>query len=86
MPRRLGIRAKLVLLSLVILVGVSSAFTALSFTLSRGWIDEDLQDRAIAFAREVAATIGDRRELENGPLLERQIEQIMSARQSVVQL
>ncbi len=38
------------------------------------------------FAREIAATIGDRRELESGPLLHHQIEEIMWVRQSVLQL
>ncbi len=82
----LGIRLKLVLLSLVILIVVSFGFTVLQFRLSRSWVEEDLKERAVSFAQEIAATIGDRRELESGPLLEWQIKQIMRARQNVIQL
>jgi len=83
---RLGVRQKLVLLSVVVLIVISFGFAALSLTLSRGWVEEDLKDRAIAFAREVAATIGDRREFESGPLLNEQIEKILDIRQNVSQL
>ncbi|OGL16683.1 MAG: hypothetical protein A3K12_09415 [Candidatus Rokubacteria bacterium RIFCSPLOWO2_12_FULL_71_19] len=83
---RIGVRQKLVLVSLVVLVGVSFGFTALNLTLSRGWIEEDLKERAITFAREVAATIGDRRELESSELLEGQIHEILTIRRSVTQI
>jgi len=83
---RLGVRQKLVLLSVAVLVAVSFGFTALNFQLSRGWIEEDLKERAIAFAREIAATIGDRREFESTELLEGQIRQILTIRQNVTQL
>ncbi|MBI4588562.1 MAG: HAMP domain-containing protein [Candidatus Rokubacteria bacterium] len=86
MTVRLGVRHKLVLLTLVLLVVVSFSFTWLNLTLSRGWVEEDLKDRAITFAREVAATIGDRREFESGALLQDQIQQIMAVRQNVLQL
>jgi signal transduction histidine kinase len=82
----LGIRQKLVLLALGIVVVASFGFTLVHLSLSRGWIEEDLQERAVTFAREVAATIGDRRELESSALLHEQIEQIMAARQNVHQL
>ena len=36
-----------------------------------------LRERAIAFAREIAATLGDRRELESTALLHEQIRQIL---------
>jgi two-component system NtrC family sensor kinase len=83
---RLTIRSKLVLSSLLILVVVSFAFTLLHLRLSRTWVEEDLQERAIAFARELAATIGDRREFESGALLARQIAGIMAIRPNVLQL
>jgi hypothetical protein len=69
----LGVRVKLVLLSVAVLVVVSFGFTALSLSLTRGWVEEDLKERAIAFAREFVATIGDRRELESPALLSEQI-------------
>ena len=75
-----GVRLKLVLLSVAVLVVVSFGFTALSLSLTRGWIEEDLRERAIAFAREIAATIGDRRELESTALLHEQIRQILGIR------
>jgi signal transduction histidine kinase len=83
---RLGVRQKLVLLSLLILVVVSFTFAALQLGLSRTWREEDLQERAVIFAREIAATIGDHHELEAGALIDRKIHQIMAVRQSVLQL
>lgn len=80
------IRRKLVLLSLLILVVVSFAFTLLNHAMSRAWVEEDLRERAVNFAREIAATIGDRREFESRLLLERQIRDIMAVRQNVLQL
>jgi signal transduction histidine kinase len=83
---RIGVRAKLVLVSLLILVVVSFGFTLLGLHLSRTWVEEDLKERAVFFARELAATIGDHHELTPGPLLERKIQQIMAVRRSVLQL
>lgn len=81
-----GVRLKLVLLSVAVLVVVSFGFTALSLSLTRGWIEDDLRERAIAFAREIAATIGDRRELESSALLDDQIRRILEIRRNVGQL
>jgi signal transduction histidine kinase len=83
---RLGIRQKLVLLSLGILVVFSFGFTTLHLSLSRGWVEDDLRRRAITFTREIAATIADRRELESGPLLDNQIQLIMAVRPNVRQI
>jgi signal transduction histidine kinase len=83
---RLGVRQKLVLLSLLILVVVSFTFTAVQLDLSRTWREEDLKERAVIFAREIAATIGDHHELEGGALIDRKIHQIMAVRRSVLQL
>src|SRR5215470_7018981 len=83
---RLGVRGKLVLSSLLILVVVSFSFTWLQIALSRGWFEEDLRERAVIFAREVAATIADRNEFENREILQRQVRQIMAVRRSVLQL
>jgi len=83
---RIGVRAKLVLISLLILVVVSFGFTLLGLHLSRTWVEEDLKERAVFFARELAATIGDHQDLTPGPLLDRKIQQIMVVRRSVLQL
>ncbi|HMH50559.1 MAG TPA: ATP-binding protein [Candidatus Acidoferrum sp.] len=83
---RIGVRAKLVLISLLILVVVSFGFTLLGLHLSRTWVEEDLRERAVFFARELAATIGDHHDLTPGPLLDRKIQQIMKVRRSVLQL
>ncbi len=83
---RLGVRQKLVLLSIAVLIVISFGFTALSLSLSRGWVEEDLKDRAIAFAQEIAATIGDQHEFESGALLQDQVRQILAIRQNVSQL
>jgi signal transduction histidine kinase len=83
---RLRVRPKLVLLSGALLVVVSFGFTLLNLWLSHGWVEEDLKERAIAFAREIAVTIGDRRELESDALLNEQVRQILTIRQMVSQL
>jgi two-component system NtrC family sensor kinase len=83
---RLGVRQKLVLLSVTVMIVISFGFTALSLRLSRGWVEEDLKDRAIAFAREFAATIGDQREFESRPVLTEQIRQVLQIRRNVSQL
>jgi len=82
----LGVRAKLVLLSLAIVMVVSFGFTILHGKLAQGWVQDDLRDRAVAFTREIAATIGDRREFENSALLQSQIHQILVVRPNVLQL
>src|SRR5437867_10837049 len=86
MPLHLTVRSKLVLSSLVLLVVVSFVFTAAFLRLSEQWVEEELRARAIAFAREFAATIGDRREFENTGLLRGEIRRIMEARSSVQNL
>lgn len=83
---RLGVRQKLVAGGLAIVVVVSFGFTLLGLALSRKAVEEDLQARAVFFAREVAASIGERSQLQSGARLERQIRQIMGVRRSVLQL
>jgi hypothetical protein len=84
---RLGVRQKLVLGALVTLVVVSFTFTLLQIRLSRTRIEEDLRTRgAVPFAREMAATIGDRQDLENKARLDRQIPKMMEVRPSLRQL
>jgi signal transduction histidine kinase len=80
------VRRKLTLVSVAVICAVSFAFTGLTFWLSRGWIEEDLKGRAITFGREIAATIGDRREFESTELLAQQIQQILVIRGHVAQL
>src|SRR5215467_1499935 len=82
----LGVRQKLVLLSIAVIIVTSFGFAALSLGLGRGLVEEDLKDRAIAFAREIAATIGDRHEFESGHVLQEQVRQILQIRQNVSQL
>lgn len=83
---RLGVRQKLVLLSLVIVAVVSFGFTLVQLNLSRSWVEEDLRERALIFAREIAVTIATRQEFESGVLLEREIRQLMGVRRTVLQL
>ena len=80
---RLNVRTKLVLSSLVLLLVVSLAFTAAWLNLAQKWVEGELRSRAIAFAREVAATIGDRREFENEQILRAEVRRIMEARENV---
>jgi signal transduction histidine kinase len=80
---RWSVRNKLIVSTLVLLLVVSFAFTAASLYFSERLVEDDLRDRAIAFAREVAATIGDRREFENSRLLDSEIRRILEARRNV---
>jgi signal transduction histidine kinase len=83
---RLTVRYKLALLAALVLVGVSSGFTWLNLTLAGRALEEDLQVRAVFFAREIAATIGDREQLLNEEKLARQITRLRAVRPSVLQL
>ena len=83
---RLTIRQKLVLLSLLILIVVSFGFALLQRGITRRVVEDDLRERAVAFAREIAATICDARELASGAILQRQIDEIIAVRQNVLQL
>jgi len=80
------VRHKLVLLSLILMSVVSFGFTMLNVRLSRVLIEEDLKERAIAFAREVAVTIGDHREFEDRTQLEKQIQEIRTIRGNITQI
>ncbi|PYM65174.1 MAG: hypothetical protein DMD79_05195 [Candidatus Rokuibacteriota bacterium] len=82
----LSVRTKLVAASLGFLLLGSLGATALNLALLRSWVEEGLRERAIAFAREVAATIGDQRELEGSARLERQIIEILIVRPNVLQV
>ena len=83
---RLSVRHKLTLFSTLVILVVSSGFTWVSLGLARRAIEEDLQNRAIVYAREVAAAIGRGRELESGPALRQLIVRLLEIRTSVLQL
>jgi two-component system, NtrC family, sensor kinase len=81
-----GVRHKLVLVSLAILIAVSFGFLLLHGVISSGWIDEDLRDRAVTFGQEISATIEDQEEFGNGPALESNIRRMMAVRSNVLQI
>jgi signal transduction histidine kinase len=83
---RLSVRQKLILFSTLATLVVASGFTWVSLVLARRAIEEDFKTRAIVYAREVAAAIGGRRELESGPELNRLIARLLEIRTSVLQL
>src|SRR5206468_553020 len=83
---RLSVRHKLTLFSTLVILVVSSGFTWVSLGLARRAIEEDLQNRAIIYAREVAAAIGGGRALESGPALHQLIVRLLEIRTSVLQL
>ena len=83
---RFSVRHKLILFSLLVILVVSSGFTWVNLVLARRAIEEDFKTRAIVYAREVAAAIGGRRELESGPELNRLIAPLLEIRTSVLQL
>lgn len=83
---RVGVGPKLVLLTLALIIIVSFSFAAVNVMLSRRWIEDDLNDSVITFARAIAATIGDRRELESSGVLHDEIRQILAVEPNLVQL
>lgn len=83
---RPGVTAELVLVTVCLVAASSFAFTALHLAQTRSAVEADLRQRAVVFAREIAATISDRGELEGGDRLAAQIAPIMEARPSVLQL
>jgi hypothetical protein len=83
---RLSVRFKLILCSTLVILVASSGFTWVNLVLARRAIEEDLQNRAIVYAREVATAIGGRRELESGPALQQLIARLLEIRRSVIQL
>lgn len=83
---RLSVRHKLILFSTLVILVVSSGFTWVNLVLARRALEEDFKTRAIVYAREVAAAIGGRRELESGPELNRLIARLLEIRTSVLQL
>jgi signal transduction histidine kinase len=83
---RLGVRHKLALLGTLTIVGVSSGFLVLNFWLARRWLEEDLQNRVVTFARAMAATISSRQEFESGAVLQEQVRQIQTTREDLLQL
>jgi two-component system, NtrC family, sensor kinase len=83
---RLGVRHKLILLGTLVILVISSGFTAINLVLARRAIEEDLKTRAIIYAREIAATIGHRSELESRRELQQLITRLLAIRKSVLQL
>lgn len=86
LPFSRGVRHKLVLVSLAILIAVSFGFLLLHRVISSSWIDEDLRDRAVTFGQEISATIDDQEEFGNGPALEHNIRRMMAVRPNVLQI
>lgn len=81
-----GVRYKLVLVSLAILIAVSFGFLLLHRVISSSWIDEDLRDRALTFGQELSATLEDQEEFGSGPGLANNIRRMMAVRTNVLQI
>ncbi len=80
-----GIRQKLVLVSLVILIVASFGFLLLHRLISSTWIDEDLRRRAILFGQGISATMHDDR-FASRAALARDVRQIVAVRSDVLQM
>ncbi|MBI3077571.1 MAG: HAMP domain-containing protein [Deltaproteobacteria bacterium] len=83
---RLRLQTKIILLMVLIVVTVAVAFTYLDLKLSERALDEDLRGRALIFAEELAAAVGDRTELGNATLLQGIISRVMEARRNIRQI
>ena len=83
---RLGVRHKLTILGVLVILVVSSGFTWINLALARRAIEEDLKTRAIVYAREIAATLGQGHELGSGPALQELIGRLIEIRKSLLQL
>jgi len=86
MPRMIGVRHKLILLGTLVILVVSSGFIWLNLALAQRAIEEDLKTRAIFYAREIAATFGDRRALERADALGELVARLLLVRKSILQL
>ena len=82
----LGVRHKLIILSTLAILVVSLGFAWINLFLANRAIEEDLRTRAIIYAREVAATIGHRSELERREALQQLIARLLEIRKSALQL
>src|SRR5438552_3470482 len=82
----LGVRHKLIILSTLAILVVSLGFAWINLFLAYRAIEEDLRTRAIIYAREVAATIGHRSELERKEALQQLIARLLEIRKSALQL
>ena len=82
----LGVRHKLIILSTLAILVVSLGFAWINLFLANRAIEEDLRTRAIIYAREVAATIGHRSELERREALQQLITRLLEIRKSALQL
>lgn len=80
-----GIRQKLVLVSLAILIVASFGFLLLHRLISSTWIDEDLRHRAILFGQGISVTLHDDR-FASRAALARDIRQIVAVRSDVLQM
>lgn len=81
-----GIRQKLVLVSLVILIVASFGFLLLHRLVSSTWIDEDLRHRAILFGQGISVTLRDSQVFGRGAALERDVRRIVEVRSDVLQM
>ncbi|NIO40653.1 MAG: hypothetical protein GTO41_11010, partial [Burkholderiales bacterium] len=81
-----GIRLKLVLVSLVILIVVSFGSLLLHHLIASSWIDEDLRGRAVTFAKDISSTIAQHKVQEGAPLIAEEIRRIMAVRSNVLQI
>lgn len=81
----LRVRHKLIILGTLVILVVSSAFTWINLALAQRAIEEDLKARAIVYARDVAVTLGQRREL-GSPQIEPIIRRLIEIRRSVQQV
>ena len=83
---RLGVRHKLIIVGVFVIFVVSSGFTFSNLARARRAIEEDLKTRAIVYAREIAATLGQGRELGSRPALQELIGRLIEIRKSLLQL
>ncbi len=82
----LGLQARIVSLVVLIVAAVLLLSTYLSMKLSEKTFEEDLRERAINLARELAASIGSRNELEDPEILGREMEEIKRVRGTIESL
>ncbi len=80
------VRHKLIVLGTLVILVVSSGFTWINLALAQRAIEEDLKTRAIVYARDIAVTLGHRRELGSPQALEPVIRRLMEIRKSVQQM
>ncbi len=81
--KSLSLQARIVSLVVLIVAVVLFLSTYLDLKLSEKTLGEEMKERAVSLAQELAASIGTRRELEDSKILGREMEEIRKTQRTI---